>query len=138
MGGSRLGEADVVSEDEDVWSGQRARQRSREGALLRVAARPSRMAAVLRAAQACGASAVGRASLGQSFIEVAPEAVERLIGELPREAIWTLADAPESVRTAFDPWGSGAPTAVLDLMRSVKVRFDPTGTCNRGLFVGGI
>ena len=34
----------------------------------------------------------------------------------------------------------GEITAVngLDLMRRVKARFDPTGTCNPGVFAGGI
>jgi glycolate oxidase FAD binding subunit len=46
-------------------------------------------------------------------------------------------DAPEAVREAIDPWGEADP-GQLALMRRVKERFDPHGTCNRGLFVGGI
>jgi glycolate oxidase FAD binding subunit len=138
MGQAGLDQTEVVVQDEVIWARQRAGQRSHGGALVRVAGRPSRLADVLRAAQGCGASVVGRASLGQSFIDVAPEATRRLITELPQETIWTLTDAPETVRAELDPWGSGAPGAALDLMRRVKTRFDPTGTINRGLFVGGI
>ena len=48
-----------------------------------------------------------------------------------------ILDAPEPVRTALDPWGEvGA--RELELMRRVKARFDPFGTCNPGVFVGGI
>jgi glycolate oxidase FAD binding subunit len=138
MSGLDLGTAEVVTRDEALWDRQRAAQRSPGGVLLRVAARPSRLAGVVRAAQACAASVIGRAALGQCFIDVAPEAAQRLVEGLPEDTMWTLADAPESVRTALSPWGAPAPGAVVDLMRRVKARFDPTGTCNRGLFVGGI
>lgn len=138
MGEVGLRETETVLEDDEIWNRQRARQRSRDGVLLRVAARPSQLADLLRATHACAASAVGRASLGQCFVEVAPEAAETLVKELPAGILWTVADAPEPVRVALGPWGSGAPEPVLDLMRRVKTRFDPTGTCNRGLYVGGI
>ena len=138
MGRLGLGETEVDTEDEAIWARQRARQRSRDGALIKVAARPSSLAGVLRAAQGCGASIVGRASLGQCFVAVAPEMAARLVEQLPADAIWVLTDAPDSVRSELDPWGTGAPDPLLELMRRVKARFDPTGTCNRGLFVGGI
>jgi glycolate oxidase FAD binding subunit len=138
MGQLGLGATDVLVEDEDLWSGQRRRQRSPGGALLRVAIRPSRLAGVLRATRACAASAVGRAALAQCFIDVEPDAAKRLVEGLPEDAAWTVADAPESLRTALSPWGAEPPAAAVDLMRRVKARFDPTGTCNRGLFVGGI
>jgi FAD/FMN-containing dehydrogenase len=46
-------------------------------------------------------------------------------------------DAPEAVRGALDPWGL-APGPELELMRRVKARFDPAGSCNRGIYVGGL
>ena len=138
MGRLGLGETEVGTEDEAIWARQRARQRSRDDALIKVAARPSSVAGVLRAAQGCGASVVGRASLGQCFVAVAPEMAARLVDRLPADATWVLTDAPDSVRSELDPWGRGAPGPLLELMQRVKARFDPTGTCNRGLFVGGI
>jgi glycolate oxidase FAD binding subunit len=138
MGQAGLSESETVVQDDEVWNRQRARQRSQDGVLLRVAARPSQLADLLRATEACAASAVGRASLGHCSIEVAPEAAATLVNQLPAGVPWTLADAPTSARAALDPWGPGAPEPVLELMRRVKARFDPTGTCNRGLYVGGI
>jgi FAD/FMN-containing dehydrogenase len=41
------------------------------------------------------------------------------------------------VREALDPWGEEDAARLL-LMRRVKERFDPRGTCNPGLFAGGI
>jgi hypothetical protein len=80
---------------------------------------------------------VGRAALGVSYVEVDPAAVERLPAELPAGAGFVLQDAPAELRSAIDPWGvREGPT--LELMRRVKKRFDPAGTCNPGLFVGGI
>jgi glycolate oxidase FAD binding subunit len=138
MGELGLTETDVAVEDEVLWNDQSLRQRSTDGALVRAAVRPSALLAVFDAARNAGASAVGRAALGQSFIDVAPEALTRLLGALPAGSLWTLADAPDSIRTTVDPWGSAAPPDALGLMRRVKARFDPTFTCNRGLFVGGI
>ena len=131
-------ETDVAVEDEAIWTSQSLRQRSTVGALVRVAARPSALQAVLNAVRSAGAAAVGRPALGQSFVDVAPDAVARLLEALPAGALWTLADAPDSLRATVDPWGSAAPAAALELMRRVKARFDPTFTCNRGVFVGGI
>jgi glycolate oxidase FAD binding subunit len=138
MGQAGLSQSETMVQDDEIWNRQRARQRSQDGVLLRVAARPSQLADLLRAADACAASAVGRAALGHCSIEVAPEAAATLVKELPAGALWTVADAPEPQRAALDPWGSGAPQPVLELMRRVKARFDPAATCNRGLYVGGI
>jgi hypothetical protein len=46
-----------------------------------------------------------------------------------------ILDAPADVRATAGVWGdSGA----QGLMRRVKERFDPSGSCNPGIFVGGI
>jgi glycolate oxidase FAD binding subunit len=122
-----LEQVDVTADDEPLWERQRAGQRSRDRALVRVAAAPSGLADVLRAADACGGTLVGRVALGSSFIELDPGAVSQL-----RERL-----APAHVRAEDDPWGPVQPAA-LELMRRIKERFDPSGTCNPGLFVGGI
>lgn len=133
-----LGGTEVENEDEDVWTDQRVRQRSAERAIVRAATRPSRLAGVFEAATACGASAVGRASLGHCFIAVDPDAAPRLVQALPEGTVWTLADAPDWVPSAVPVWGVPPPAQAIDLMTRIKNRFDPTSTCNRGLFVQGI
>jgi len=133
-----LDHTDVVTEDEDTWADQRMRQRSAERAIVRAAARPSRLAGVFRASTASGASAVGRASLGHCFIHVEAEAVPRLVNALPKGTVWTLADAPDCTPSSVSVWGTGPPQGAASLMTRIKLRFDPTGTCNRGLFVDGI
>ena len=128
---------DVVADDEPLWERQRAAQRSRHGALIRVAARPSQLAVVLRAVADCDGTLVGRAALGSSFVEVEVDAVARLRRQLPPGSISIVLDAPADARGELEPWGSPDPAA-LELMRRVKARFDPGGVCNPGLFVGGI
>ena len=132
-----LEQIDVVADDDPLWERQRAGQRSREHALMRLAAKPSELSTVLRAAEACSGTVVGRVALGYSFVELDPGAVSTLRDRVPRGAIATLLDAPEQTRSKVDPWGASERPA-LDLMRRVKERFDPSRTCNPGLFVDGI
>jgi glycolate oxidase FAD binding subunit len=132
-----LDEVRVTADDGQLWQRQRAGQRSPGRALVRIAAAPTALAAVLHAAEACGATLVGRAALGLTFAEVDPDAVTRLREELAPGTVATLLDAPEALRAQIDPWGAAERPAVA-LMRRVKQRFDPAGTCNRGLFVDGI
>ena len=128
---------DVTDADGRLWERQRAGQRSANQALVRIAAPPSALASVATATQICDGTLVGRAALGQSFVEVDPGAVSRLRERLPAGAAAVLLDAPAALRAESDPWGLPDGPA-LALMRRVKARFDPAGTCNPGLFVGGI
>jgi glycolate oxidase FAD binding subunit len=102
-----------------------------------VSARPSALAAVLRAAEQFSGTVVGRAALGVSYVEVDPAAVEQLRAALPAGARGVLRDAPAEVRCTVDAWDVREGPAV-DLMRRIKARFDPAGACNPGSFVGGI
>ncbi len=80
---------------------------------------------------------VGRAALGTSYVELAPQRVAELRARSSPRRERRCSMPPRTLRAQHDPWG--APQApALSLMRSVKDRFDPTGTCNPGLFVGGI
>jgi glycolate dehydrogenase FAD-binding subunit len=132
-----LTEVDVTDQDGQLWERQRAGQRSLDHALVRVAAIPTELGAVIGAADACEGTLVGRAALGTSFVEVAPDAVARLRRALPGSARAVLLDGPASLRGGGESWGTLADPE-LELMRRVKMRFDPTHTCNPGLFVGGI
>jgi hypothetical protein len=75
MSGGGLEQAEVVENDDGLWARQRAGQRSDTRALVRVAARPSSLADLLGLASACGASLVGRAALGTSYVESEPDEV---------------------------------------------------------------
>ena len=132
-----LADVDVTAEDGQLWERQRAGQRSADQALLRVAALPTELADVVRATAECDGTLVGRAALGASFVEIAPDAVARLRATLPGTARTVLLDAPAGLRTGGESW-TAAEGPELELMRRVKVRFDPARTCNPGLFVGGI
>jgi glycolate dehydrogenase FAD-binding subunit len=140
MSSSGLEDVDVVAEDDALWARQRAGQRSAGGALVRIAARASALDQVLRAAEESGGTLVGRATLGTSYVALSPDAVGALRGRLPAGALCVLLDAPDSLRSDPDAvWGAGSSSgAALELMRRVKARFDPAGTCNGGVFVGGI
>jgi glycolate oxidase FAD binding subunit len=138
MGRSGLTSIEAIEDDEPLWQGQRARQRSSDAVVLRVAGPPGALAGVLAAARRSGAALVGRAALGLSYLTVAPEGVSGLLAALPDGSSWTLLDAPRPVRSEIDRWGPGASAPALALMRRVKARFDPTGTCNPGIFLGGI
>ena len=128
---------DIADDDVGLWARQRAGQRSSSAALVRVAARPSELPQVLEAAGHCDGTLVGRVALGCSYIELAPEAIAMLRAELPAGAHAVILDAPERARTTNDVWGAPE-TPGLALMRRLKERFDPAGTCNPGIFVGGI
>jgi glycolate oxidase FAD binding subunit len=133
-----LESVEVATDDEPLWARQRAGQRAHDGAaLVKVAARASALPAVLEASERSGGTLVGRAALGTSYVELAPDAVAGLRAALPTGAVSVVLDAPEWVRAAGDPWGSRG-GAELELMRRVKQRFDPARTCNPGSFVGGI
>ena len=137
MAAAGLAETDTTDDDGQLWERQRAGQRSADQAVVRVAAPITALGAIVGAADACEGTLVGRAGLGSSFLEVAPEAVGRLRESLPAGARSVLLDAPAALRTAADPWRA-EPGPGLELMRRVKARFDPVATCNPGLFVGGI
>jgi glycolate oxidase FAD binding subunit len=125
-------------DDVELWARQRAGQRSLDRALVRVAARPSQLAEVLAAAEACSGTLVGRVTLGISFIELDPDAVEQLIDNLPSGARNVLLDGPSELSSRLDVWGASPGRDALELMKRVKARFDPGQACNPGLFVGGI
>src|SRR5579884_1530282 len=129
---------EVAADDGGLWAAQRAGQRSGERAVVRVASRPSRLERVLAAARECGASLVGRAAVGESFLELDPDAVGRLRAALPPGTVAVLTDCPPEHRDAIEPWVPAPEAAALELMRRLKARFDPAGACNRGIFVGGI
>jgi glycolate oxidase FAD binding subunit len=137
MRAAGLSEVELLIDDgAELWEAQRAAQRSSTHATVKLAARASELAAVLAAVDRCGGSLVGRAAVGHSWVTLGPSSIERLRSELPAGATATVQDLPDGAHVE-DPWGPMQP-ALLDLTRRLKRRFDPTGTCNPGIFVGGI
>ena len=132
-----LAEVDVADADGQLWERQRAGQRSPDRALVRVAATPRRAGRRPRRRRGlrrdAGRPGGARAELRRGRPSVRSRAARRL----PADAVAVLLDAPPPVRAEPDPWGA-ADGPALELMRRVKARFDPAGTCNPGLFVGGI
>ncbi len=137
MAATGLQDVEVVPEDASLWARQRAGQRSKDLALVKIAARPSQLADVLVSAEAVAGTLVGRAAIGSSYVELEPDSVQRLRGSLPAGGLSVLLDAPAALRESLDPWEAReGPT--LELMRRVKARFDPHRACNPGVFAGGI
>jgi glycolate oxidase FAD binding subunit len=132
-----LEQVEVTGADDELWARQRAGQRAHGGALVRVGARPSELPQVLDAAQACGATLVGRAALGTSYLALDPSGLELLRARLSWARAVVLLDGPPELRRAQDPWNVREGPA-LELMRRLKHRFDPGSICNPGVFVGGI
>jgi glycolate oxidase FAD binding subunit len=136
-------ETSVDEDDGALWARQRQGQRSQDGVVVRVSAAPAELERVLSAARDAGATLVGRAGLGLSWLRLDAlddaTAVARVqaLREALEPAPVVVLDAPAAVRDAVDPWGPVEPVH-LALLRSVKARFDPTGACAPGLFVGGI
>ena len=134
---------EIHDDDEELWREQRARQRSERGMVVRVSGLQSRLADILGAAERHGATLAGRAGSGLCWLGLeGREAAELVaaVADLRRELEplpCVVLDAPEEVRAALDPWGP-VDDRTLALMRRVKQRFDPQGSCNPGIFVGGI
>ena len=132
-------EGEAVGDDAAAWDRQRAAQRSDEGAVVRVSTTQQGVGSALAAARDAGGRAAGRAALGLVWITL-PQPTAESVGALRARltpARCVVLDAPEALRAALDPWGEEDP-ARLALMRRVKERFDPHGTCNPGIYAGGI
>ena len=133
----------LEEEDDSLWERQRAGQRTRDGTVVRISGVQAGLPRVLRAAERVGASLVGRAALGLSWLTLSggdAEETAALVEDVRRELApfpCVVLDAPPHVRGSVDAWGE-ADGPGIELMRRVKLRFDPTGTYNPGIFVGGI
>jgi hypothetical protein len=119
-----------------LWARQRAGQRSPDRALIKLLARPARLAEVLRVVDAVDGTLVGRAALGTSYVEAEVGALSRLRHALAPGEHAVVLDAPAELAPE-QRWGTPQPAA-LALMQRVKERFDPALACNPGGFVGGI
>jgi len=128
---------EATEDDGALWDAQRARQRSADGAVLKVSGRPTDLANVIRAAQGGGATVVSRAALGLSWLAFAPgdDLAERVA--TARQALsprsCTVLDGAARVS---EIWPDAGPAQVV--MERLKSRFDPARIFRPGAFVGGI
>ena len=114
---------EIVDEDDSLWDEQRSAQRG--PLVVKVSGLPTRLPELLRSADELGASLVGRAALGLSWLrfeEPSAGALERL------RQRWIAAVQDRPAELAVDPWGELDP-ATQALMQRVKERFDPAGVC---------
>ncbi len=114
---------EIVDDDDSLWNEQRAAQRG--PLVVKVSGLPTRLPELLRTSDELGASLVGRAALGLSWLrleEPSAAAVERL-----RQG-WIAAVQDRPAELDVDQWGEIDPAAQA-LMQRVKERFDPAGVC---------
>jgi glycolate oxidase FAD binding subunit len=114
---------EICDDDESVWDEQRAVQRG--PLVVKVSGLPTRLPVLLRAADELGASLVGRAALGVSWLRFEQPSAEA-VEHLRRDWIAVVQDRPGTLDV--DPWGEMDPAATA-LMQRVKDRFDPAGVC---------
>jgi len=131
-------ESAVLDDDARAWEQQRIAQRGE--LVVRVSTTQSRLADVIRAAEAEGGSMIARAALGLAWVSLPPgeaaATVWRLRTALAPDACVVL-DAPPDERAALHAWGP-VDKSLLKLMQRTKHRFDPECVCNPGVFAGGI
>ena len=114
---------EIVDDDDSLWDEQRAAQRG--PLVVKVSGVPTRLPDLLRTADELGASLVGRAALGLSWLrfeEPSAGAVERL------RRGWIAAVQDRPAELDLDPSAEIDPAAAA-LMQRVKERFDPAGVC---------
>ena len=137
------GGGEVVTDDAELWRRQRELQRSASGVVVRVSGLQAELPRVVEAAEPTGATLVGRAALGISWLALEgldDDAAVEAVGELRARlapAPCVVLDAPAAVRAGLDVWDEADPGR-LALARRVKERFDPKWTMRPGVFVGGI
>ena len=134
-----LAGAQVLERDDELWARQRLRQRAPDGAVLKVAGVLTDLPAVLRAADAGGATVAGRAALGLSWLALAAggdlaERAGAVREALPRDASVTVQDGAGRLP---EPWPT-PDAGALAVMGRLKARFDPARAFRPGAYVGGI
>jgi glycolate oxidase FAD binding subunit len=114
-------EAELVDDDVSLWQAQRDAQRSPEGLVVRVSGVQTDLAGLAEVAQRHGATLVGRAGLGLSWLRLDEGDCAALLDELRRGHLAVALDHPPGL--SVEPPDSGA--AVL--LGRLKERFDPDG-----------
>jgi glycolate oxidase FAD binding subunit len=132
-----LSGTDVVEDDDELWAGQRARQRAPQGVVVKLGGVLTDLPDVLRAADAAGATVVSRAALGLSWLALEGDDLAGRTGRLRRALDGRPTTVLDGAALVGDPWPAPDPGA-LAVMERIKARFDPARMFRPGAFVGGI
>ncbi len=139
LGGAGLDDPGVVEDDDELWAGQRARQRAPEGAVAEGrghALGPPGGAARRRGRRRHrGLARVARADLDRARPgEDLAARADAVRAALPAGASATVLDGGGALR---DPWPAPPPAALV-VMERIKSRFDPARVFRPGAFAGGL
>jgi glycolate oxidase FAD binding subunit len=132
-----LADADVVTDDDELWAAQRERQRAPGGVVLKVSGVIGDLATVLRAAEAEHGSVVSRAGLGLSWIALEGEDLGGRADRIRRALDGRAVTALDGASLVSAPWPE-PDRGALAVMERIKARFDPAGVFRPGAFVGGL
>jgi glycolate oxidase FAD binding subunit len=117
----------IDTDDEQLWSDVRAKQRNPDGIILKISGRPTDLRRVIGIADANGGTLVSRAALGLSWLSLPATADVTAIRTALAPRWCTVLDGAEGQQR---PWP--------ELMERVKQRFDPTQAFSPGVFAGAI
>jgi len=113
-------EAELSEDDEALWQAQREAQRSPAGLVVRVSAVQTDLEDLMVLAERHGATLVGRAGLGLSWLRLDEGDGAALVQELRGRYVTAVLDRPAGM--AVEPLAD--PGAAV-LLRRLKERFDP-------------
>jgi glycolate oxidase FAD binding subunit len=118
-------EAELTVDDDSLWQAQREAQRSPAGLVVRVSALQTDLEQVAALAERFGATLVGRAGLGLSWLRLDEGDFDGLLDALRGRFLHAVLDRPAGLPfVAVEPRDPGAAL----LAGRVKERFDPRGT----------
>jgi glycolate oxidase FAD binding subunit len=117
-------EAELTLDDKSLWDAQRDAQRSPAGLVVKVSALQTDLEELAAIAERHGATLVGRAGLGLSWLRLDEGDFGALLDELRPRFVTAVLDRPDSMPfEAAEPRDRGAAL----LAARVKERFDPDG-----------
>jgi glycolate oxidase FAD binding subunit len=121
-----------ADDDSETWALQRSLQRGE--LVVKVAGRPTDLAAVIGEARRAGGTVISRAGLGLSWVSLPEDADVAALRDALSPRACTVLDGADRVAA---PWPAVEP-GVLAVMERIKARFDPGRAFKPGAFVVGL